>query len=396
MSHVDTHQHVLNTPALAAELDRLLDAIGARAAQYDQENRFFQEDLDDLRRIGFLRATVPVELGGLGLSVPSFVVLQRRLAARAPATALALNMHQYWIGTALHLRRLGDHSADWILQEAGQDRLFAAGHGEPGNDAGLAHSNVKATPTADGGYQFHGHKILTSLAPAWDWLGIHALDSCDPEQPKVVHAFIRRSSPGHRTEATWDALGLRATRSDDTILEGAVAEAAYVSRVLPAGPVPDTFVDGILGAVLPGLAAVYSGIAHRALDLAVASAQKRTSLALGGKTYAHKALVQLDVAQATIRLDAIDALTEQVVQRWWDADFPNTDSGLPRQLSAKQNAVDGALEVVNLALRIAGASSLARSQELERLYRDVRAGAFHPPNTSATLELIAQLRLGLL
>ncbi|SAL28478.1 hypothetical protein [Caballeronia humi] len=118
--------------------DALLDAIGARAAGYDRENHFFSEDLSDLHHANFLRASVPLEFGGLGLTLPQLVREQARLAARAPATALALNMHLYWVGAALHLYRRGDTSAQWILEEAGAGKVFAAGHGEPGNDLGLA------------------------------------------------------------------------------------------------------------------------------------------------------------------------------------------------------------------------------------------------------------------
>jgi alkylation response protein AidB-like acyl-CoA dehydrogenase len=241
--------------------DALLDAIGSRAAAYDRENQFFSEDLRDLQEADFLRASVPVEFGGLGLSLPQLLREQTRLAYRAPSTALALNMHLYWVGAALHLYRRGDKSAQWILEEAGAGKVFAAGHGEPGNDLGLAWSSVKATPSADGGYRFDGRKIFTSLAPAWDWLGVHGIDDTDPQAPKIVHAFIQRDSGGHRTVKTWDALGLRGTRSDDTWLEGAIAPRERVIRVLPAGIPDDPFVDGILGAVLPGLGAVYYGIA---------------------------------------------------------------------------------------------------------------------------------------
>ncbi|HXZ07468.1 MAG TPA: acyl-CoA dehydrogenase family protein, partial [Paraburkholderia sp.] len=274
--------------------DALLERIGARAAQYDRDNRFFDEDLDELKQVGFLRASVPLELGGLGLTLPELLREQVRLAYRAPSTALALNMHLYWAGAALHLWRRGDRSAEWILHEIAAGKVFAAGHGEPGNDLGLADSFVKATPQPDGTYRFDGHKVLTSLAPAWDWLGVHGRDDSDPANPKIVHAFIRRDSGGHRTAQTWDALGLRATRSDDTWLDGAIA--SKVTRVLPAGDPDDPFVDGILGAVLPGLGAVYYGIAKRAFDLALASATTRRSQALGGLTYAYKPLTQWSVA----------------------------------------------------------------------------------------------------
>jgi alkylation response protein AidB-like acyl-CoA dehydrogenase len=389
------HSDAAGEPSGALLSDALLDRIGSRAALYDRENRFFDEDIDELKEAGFLRATVPVPLGGLGLRVPDFIREQVRLASRAPSTALALNMHQYWIGAALHLERLGDTSAQWILREAAAGKVFAAGHGEPGNDLGLAHSFVKATPLADGSYRFEGRKIFTSLSPAWDWLGVHGRDDSDPANPKIVHAFIQRSAPGHRAVRTWDTLGMRATQSDDTILEGAVASADRVIRVLPAGVPNDPFVDGILGAVLPGLAAVYFGVARRAFSLALASATTRSSAVLNGKTYAYKPLTQRSVAEAAIELDSIEALLERVATRWW-AGYPQGEPWIARLLAAKQHAVDGAVRVVDLSLKIAGAGALARHAELERLYRDVRAGAFHPPNADASLEVIGQAWLGVL
>jgi hypothetical protein len=57
-----------------------------------------------------------------------------------PATALALNMHFYSIGAAADIAKAGDASANWILEEAGAGRIFASGHGESGNDAGITNS----------------------------------------------------------------------------------------------------------------------------------------------------------------------------------------------------------------------------------------------------------------
>lgn len=375
--------------------DHLLLQLRARAADYDRDNRFFYEDLDDLRAAGYLTLAVPEELGGHGFSVPEVVAEQARLAYAAPSTALAINMHLYWTGAAAYLWRIGDHSVDWILHEAVAGRIFAAGHGEIGNDLGLANSAVVAEPLADGGYRFTGRKIFTSLSPVWDWLGLHALDNSDPANPKIVHAFIRRQDAGHRTEETWDTIGVRATRSDDTVLEGAVATAPYVARILPAGPPNDPFIAGIFGAAIPAIGAVYYGIARRAFDLAIESATRRRSAALGGKTYAHHPYTQRDVAEAAIELDSIWALLDRVAREWADG----VDHGAlwpAKIVAAKQHAVDGARRVVDLATKIAGASSLYRKNEIERLYRDVRSGPFHPPNSDAAHDLIGKTYLGVL
>jgi alkylation response protein AidB-like acyl-CoA dehydrogenase len=389
------HPHATRAGQKTSLSDDLLARIKARAADYDRDNRFFYEDLEDLREAGYLTLAVPHEAGGLGFTVPEVVREQARLAYHAPSTALAINMHLYWTGAAAYLWRKGDHSVDWILREAVAGKIFAAGHGEIGNDLGLANSSVVAEPLADGSYRFTGRKIFTSLSPVWDWLGVHARDNSDPQHPKIVHAFIRRQDAGHRTEETWDTIGVRATRSDDTILEGVVASAPYVSRVIPAGPPADPFVDGIFGAAIPAIGAVYYGIARRAFDIAVDSAKKRTSAALGGKTYAHHPYTQRDVAQAAIELDSIWALLDRVATEWAE-DVDHGPLWPAKIVTAKQHAVDGARRVVDLATKIAGASSLYRRNELERLSRDVRSGPFHPPNSEAAHDLIGKTYLGVL
>src|SRR5262245_8460554 len=48
--------------------DAMLQRFRERAPGYDRENRFFQEDFDDLRQAGYLAIAVPRELGGRGLA----------------------------------------------------------------------------------------------------------------------------------------------------------------------------------------------------------------------------------------------------------------------------------------------------------------------------------------
>ena len=139
--------------------DDMLARFDERAPMYDRENRFFQEDFEELRDSGYLTIAVPRELGGLGLGIDDVVKLQRRLASVAPATAVAVNMHIYWTGIAADLHRLGDTSCEWILREAAAGKIFAAGHGESGNDIPVFLSSSKAE-RVDGGWEITGAQDL--------------------------------------------------------------------------------------------------------------------------------------------------------------------------------------------------------------------------------------------
>jgi alkylation response protein AidB-like acyl-CoA dehydrogenase len=373
----------------------ILDRCARRAPEYDRDNRFFHEDFEELRASGYLLMAVPVELGGLGLSLAEVCRETARLAYYAPATALGTNMHVYWTGVAADLYRSGDRSLTWLLEEAAAGEVFAAGHGEAGNDLPLLLSTSKAEPV-DGGYHFTGHKIFGSLSPVWTRLGIHAMDTSDPANPKIVHAFMPRSTDGYVINETWDTLGMRATRSDDTVLDGAFVPDRYIARVVPAGFAgADQFVLGVFAWAEPTFASVYLSVAQRAMDVAVAGLEKRTSIALGGQTLAHHPMLQYAVAEMSMALEGARPHVEKTAEDWSNG----VDHGglWPAKLVAtKHHAVEAAKRVVDLAMEVSGGSGMFRSNELERLYRDVRCGGFHPANTALAHEIVGKTVLGVL
>jgi alkylation response protein AidB-like acyl-CoA dehydrogenase len=383
------------SPTASVLTDELLQRCAQRAPIYDRENRFFTEDFEELRAAGYLKLPIPEQFGGLGMSLTEICREQRRLAYHAPATALAVNMHLYWMGVAADLHHAGDPSADWILEAGARDEVFAAGHGESGNDLPVLWSTARAE-RGEGGYRFYGRKNFGSLTPVWNWLGIHALDNADPDNPKIVHAFMPRDTPGYSIKETWDTLGMRATRSDDTILEGAFVPDQYVLRVLSADFAgADLFVLALFGRVEPSFASIYLGAAQRAFDIAVGSAQTKTSIALGGKPMMHNPMTQYTIAEMGLELDAITAHVERIAEDW----STGVDHGglWPAKLvSAKYHAVEGARRVGKLALDVVGGAGIFKGHELERLLRDLTLGPVHPANSGLVHEIVGKTALGLL
>ena len=371
--------------------DTLLDACRARAATYDRENRFFSEDFEDLRTHGYLGAAVPEALGGAGQPLSAIVRLQRRLAAAAPPTALALSMHLYFTGAAAQLDATGDKRVRWILDEAAQGEVFAAGHAETGNDLPVLLSTTRAE-RVPGGYRITGHKRFGSLGPVWTRLGVHALDADDGTGPRVVHAFVDRDQPGVEVVPEWDMHGMRATQSYDTILDGVVVPDERVVRVLPAGDPTDAWFATMGTWAFLQFGAVYLGIADRAFAIAVAEATSKTSIAVPRGTMAHNPEVQHIVADMYLDLVAAGTLLDATAADW-DAHVEHPDWPA-RVLAAKYTAVDRAKGVVDRAFELAGAGAMRTGHELERLARDVRCGWFNGVNGLLTHEMIGKGVLG--
>jgi alkylation response protein AidB-like acyl-CoA dehydrogenase len=383
--------HTLTSPALLT--DAMLARFDDRAAAYDRDNAFFFEDFEELRASGYLDAAIPPEFGGPGLTLAEVARLQRKLAYHAPATAVAVNMHLYWTGLAADLYRAGDTSCAWVLEEAAAGKIFAAGHGEPGNDLPLFLSTTKAE-RVDGGWEFTGHKIFGSLSPVWDYLGLHGMDASDPDNPRVVHAFLPRDATGYEIRDTWDTLGMRATASNDTRLERAFVPDERVAVVSPAGfGGAGLFHLGIFAWGLLGFANVYTGIAERAYDLALAGVSSKSSIALT-RSMAYHPGVQHHVAEMRMALTTIEALIERVATDW--SEGVDHGSQWPAQIiTAKYVAVTEAWRIVDTALDLTGGGGIFKRSRMEQLFRDARMGRIHPANTLLSHEVVGKLSLGI-
>jgi alkylation response protein AidB-like acyl-CoA dehydrogenase len=382
-------------PGVSVLSDELLARIRSRAADYDRSNGFFDEDLDELKAAGYLKAFVPAGYGGLGMTLAEVAREQQRLAGAAPATALAVNMHLVWMGVAKVLRDRGDDSLDFVLREAGAGEVFGFGISEAGNDLVLFGSTTDAAPQPGGGYRFTGTKIFTSLSPAWTRLGVTGLDSASEDAPRLVYGFITRDAVDDGTveiKDDWDTIGMRASQSRTTVLKGALAPADRIVRRLAPGPNPDSIVFGIFANFELLLASVYTGIGARALELAVETVQRRTSLKTG-KTYAQDPDIRFRLASAAI---AQDALAPQIHAVASDVDNLVNHGGLwfPKLVGVKIRATETAREVVDAAIRVSGGSSYFNSSELGRLYRDVLAGIFHPSDDESAHSTVANALLG--
>lgn len=370
-----------------------LNEFYKRAPEYDRENRFFTEDYEQLKEAGYLKIAIPKELGGKGMNLAEVCREQRRLAYYAPATAIAINMHLYWTGVAADLYRAGDKSLEWLLREAAEGKVFAAGHAESGNDLPLMYSSTKAERT-DGGWIINGHKNFGSLTPVWDYLGFHAMDTSDPDNPRVIHGFIPRDADGITIKESWDTLGMRATRSDDTLLENVFLPDEKVATVVPTGlGGANLFVLAIFAWGEPTFGNVYLGLAQRAFDLVVERIKKKKSIPLPRGMAYHPGVQQV-IAEMAIELETAPCHINKIAEDWSNG----VDHGAmwgAKLVTAKYAATEAAWRVVDKALEVAGGFGIFRKSGLERLFRDARLGRIHPANRFLTHELVAKSVLGL-
>ena len=378
--------------------DDALERFRERAAVYDRENTFFDEDLEELRALGYLTLFVPESHGGPGLSLFEVARLQQRLAGTAPATALAVNMHLMTTGVAKALADRGDDSLTWVFDETMAGEIFAFGISEPGNDWVLQGSTTEAVPTPDGGYELTGVKIFTSLSPVWTRLIVHGAitpdddgiagpDADAPAEGELVYGFIDRRAPGITVSDQWDVLGMRASQSRATILDHVPMRPDRVSRIIPAGRHPDLLTFAITSNFQLLIAAVYAGVAARALEIGAAALKKRRS-AKAGTSFAEVPETRARLADAHPDYQAVPAMIDAYARDF--DDLVDHGAGWPlRLVAARIKAAEVARSAAEIALMSTGGSGFDNAHEASRLYRDATAGLFHPPSADAARPMYA-------
>ena len=294
--------------------------LAAWAARAVADPELLAADIALLREGGYLKLAVPVRLGGAGRNLRQVACAQRRLAARAPAAAFAVNTHHAWIGAAADTLASGgpaDPVAGWLLCEAAQGGFIA---GWPGPATGTACEPGEL-------------EALAGDPPGWDWAGTPVTDDSRAGRPARGYAFTRRpGSPGP-------------------------------VPAMPPGPPGDALIAGMFSWALPLAGMTWYATGRRAFGQAVRQAQPRRDGGggpVGRRDEPGHPLDQWPVTEAALRLDGIRAQLDRVIGCWQQriaagGAITSLDPGgqwLIRLFTVRYAAADGSRRVIELAKQI--------------------------------------------
>lgn len=377
--------------SLLERAEPLAVRFAERAHAHDSDASFPFENFEDLRAAGLLALTVPEEYGGLGADELDYVPVLERIAWGDASTALALGMHLSNIGQLVEGKLWADRLPALAREIVAHGAMLNAAQAEP--DLGSpSYGGVPATvarPDVDSGdWRLTGRKIYTTGAPGLRYfIVLTAIE--EPGQPVRLGTFLVPSdAPGVRVEKTWDAMALRASGSDDLVLDDALVSTDALLDERPVGT-PDP--RGALG--LPWgaltLAAVYTGLALAARDEVAHFAATRVPTALG-KPIGELPMVRLRLGEIEALILAARRMLYGLAADW--VRHPELRPQLQAQAPlVKYLATNNAVRVTDLALRTAGGAGLQRTMRLELLFRDARAGLINAPPDDSVLQNAGKL-----
>jgi alkylation response protein AidB-like acyl-CoA dehydrogenase len=299
--------------------------------------------------VGFDRALLAVDDGGVGLDAGSLLLCLEEIAVGDGGVALLVLLSNAALAALPPERAAGIGEAErWALVPAPSARLGTAARIAIGSD-------TSGRLTVDG-----------ALCPAPGALGADGIVVVAGGAEPAVLA-LEAGSPGLRIEVCEPLLGLKSAAAGRISLSGAEAEAA-------SGPAEaELTANASLALLRAGTAAIARGVARRAYEMAIEYAHARVQ---GGVPIVQHDAVREMLISMAVRLAATPSIA--------------TDCGAA--LIAKIAASEDAVAIATDAVQVFGGTGYMHETGVEKLMRDAKVLQLWPePNWIAGEELVGPI-----
>ncbi|PSQ15714.1 acyl-CoA dehydrogenase [Halobacteriales archaeon QS_8_69_73] len=322
---------------MCEEVRRFADnEIRPHASEYDREEKFPHDVVEEAAEMGLCGATIPVEYGGAGYDAVDSVLIAEELFAADPGIGLSILAASF--GTEAILEYGTEEQKERFIEPVARgEAISGAAISEP--DTGSDVSSVSTSAEKDGDeWVIDGHKKITGK------MGIRASDTAE--------------------------LILDEVRVPEENLVGSRG-AGFLQQM--------QFFD----ATRTGVAAQGVGIAKGAAERALEYAEQREQF---GRPIGDFQAIQHKLADMHTETEAARQLT---LKSAWAVDSggsPNTKLASMAKEFASRVAVDAANECV----QIHGGSGFVDDFDAERLYRDAKITQIYEGTTEIQKMIIAR------
>lgn len=336
-----------------------------------------------LVRAGLHLTPVPRSAGGLGAGLRAAVSVLAALGAEDGSAALGLAMHFHTLGSAVQSGLWPELLLHTLLSEvvdSGALINLAATEARGGSPARGALPDMTAIRT-ENGWTLNGEKHWTTWLPALRYAVVTArlLDTGTASQAtesEIATYLLDLRAPGVERIPAFDALGMRASASGTLRLKNVPVPP---DRLIASRKNGTPAADRPCALAWFGLciAAVYLGVGEGARQTVTRWALARKP-GDGSTPVADLPLIRARLGRLDVELRTARIVLQDVAARWDGAAPPERENLLADVALAKLKATQAAAYATDEALRIAGGPGFLCGN-IERAFRDARAGLIHPP-----------------
>ncbi|MCL8252049.1 acyl-CoA dehydrogenase family protein [Aeromicrobium fastidiosum] len=327
-------------------------------AGLDARAEFPRDVFRTLGRAGLMSLPYPEELGGGGQTYEVYLQALEEIASASASVGVGVSVHALSC-FGLFTAGTDEQRADWLPEMLSGEQLGAYCLSEAHAGSDPAAMRTRAVRDGDD-YVIDGAKAWTTHGGEADFYKVMARTSDDGGRG-ISCFLVPADTPGLTADHPEQKMGLMSSTTATMLFDGVRVPASR--RLGAEGQGLPIALSGLDAGRL-GIAAVATGLAQEALDVAVAYAKQRESFGKAVIEHQGLAFVLADMAAAVESARA----TYLAAARLKDAGRPYS-----RQASiAKLVCTDNAMKVTTDAVQVLGGAGYTKDFPVERFMREAK------------------------
>ncbi|MBP1988122.1 acyl-CoA dehydrogenase family protein [Halolamina salifodinae] len=354
------------------------------AGEYDREERYPAELVEQAADLGLTGAHFPIEYGGVGYSTLEMALVTEELFAVDPGIALCITSAGFGAEAIMEFGT-EEQKEEYLPPITEGEAVMGAAISEP--HAGSDVSSISTTAEKDGDeWVLDGSKMWITNGSVGDYFVV--MCETDPDVGDRYTGFsqiiVERDREGFESEKITGKLGIRASDTAELRFDDVrVPEENLVGQRGMGFPQLMQFFDETRTMV----AAQAVGIAKGAAERALAYAEEREQF---GRSISEFQAIRHKLSEMHTRTEAARQLTYKSA---WSVEHAEDDLTMLASM-AKEFASDVATDVADEAVQIHGGAGFVDDFDVERLYRDSKITQIYEGTTEIQKNIVARELLG--
>lgn len=330
------------------------------AAEIDEQERFPEETVEKMARLGIMGIPVPVEYGGAGGNNVLYSMAVEELSRVCATTGVVVSAHTSLCCAPILEHGTKEQKEKYLPRLASGQWIGAFGLTEPNAGTDASAQQTMAVREGDH-YILNGTKIFITNASHADVYIIMAMTD-KSKGTKGISAFIvERDFPGFSIGKKEKKMGIRGSATCELIMENCIVPAENLLGQEGKGfAIAMKTLDG--GRI--GIASQALGIAQGAMDETVKYLKERKQF---GRPLAKFQNMQFQLADLEARIQGARLLVRRA-SSFKDLRIPYSAEAAMAKLIAAETAMD----MTTKAVQYHGGYGYTREYPVERMMRDAK------------------------
>lgn len=330
------------------------------AFMLDKENKFPDDEVKEMGKLGWLGIPFPKEYGGAGLDYVSYAIAVEELARVDGGAGVILSAHVSLGSYPIFAFGTEEQKQKYLVPLAKGEHIGAFGLTEPnaGSDAG----ETETTAVLDGDYYIlNGNKIFITNAGKADTYVVFAVTEPGKGTRGISAFIVEKGMPGFTFGDHYDKLGIRSSQTCELIFNNVkVPKENLLGKLGQGFKIAMATLDG--GRI--GIAAQALGLGEGALNCCVDFVKERKQF---GRSISAFQNTQFQLADMATRMQAAQYLVYAAAMAKTTQPRYSVEAA-----HAKLFAAEAAMDVTTKAVQLMGGYGYMRDYDVERMMRDAK------------------------